>query len=68
MKVDLMKIRLTITACQRALDRLEQAADRSDFRRVGSEVYNVRRELYYMRQLIGEKPPDYTIESTEAEV
>jgi hypothetical protein len=56
MGIDLLKIRMTITAAEHAIDKLEQAIDEKDYRRIGAELYNARRELSYLKQLTDDKP------------
>lgn len=48
-KPDMLKIRITIRAAIRAVDKLEDALDRNDQRTVGSALYEIRRELHLLK-------------------
>jgi len=51
--MDRLKVRLTIGAADKAIERLEQALHENDHRKIGAEMGNLKRELYVLRSELG---------------
>ncbi len=51
--MDKLKVKLTIGAADKALERLEQALHDNDHRAIGREMGNIKRELYVLRSELG---------------
>ena len=51
--MDKLKLKLTIGAADKAVERLEQALHESDHRAIGREMGNIKRELYVLRSELG---------------
>jgi hypothetical protein len=51
--MDRLKVKLAIGAAEKALERLEQALQEGDHRKIGNEQANIKRELYILRVELG---------------
>ena len=52
--MDKPKIKLTVNAAVKELDKLEQALNQNNQRAVGAALGSIRRELYTLKTLIGD--------------
>lgn len=53
--MDQVKIKHALEELEKHLDRMDQAIDRLDFRKVGGEMFHTRKQLEILKSLLGEK-------------
>jgi hypothetical protein len=56
--MDKLKIKLAVTAIERATDEMEKAIASCDHRQIGAQLYRLRQEIFNMRREIDQDKRD----------